>query len=166
MNNSIFSSNQNVNRYESFLGNDNIDSLLGNDDFMGDDDFMGGDEMAGSRSGPQEQFYPFTRTSFATGVSADITGRPQRKFRTERLVVASIIAADFTFSRLLIGQDNMFVANGDASCQLFSEAAVGMRLRGYTAVPGLDITITVTNRAAGTLVFSGGIVGSAVARAS
>jgi len=164
MNNSIFSSNQNSNRYESFLGSD-IDSLLGNDDFVGNDE-MTGDELSGSRSGPQEQFYPFTRTSFATGVSADITGRPQRKFRTERLVVASIIAADFTFSRLLIGQDNMFVANGDASCQLFSEAAVGMRLRGYTAVPGLDITITVTNRAAGTLVFSGGIVGSAVARAS
>jgi len=162
MNNSIFSSNQN--RYESFLGAD-IDSLLGNDDFMGSDE-MGSDEMSGSRGGPQEQFYPFTRTSFATGVSADITGRPQRKFRTERLVVASGIASDFTFSRLLIGQDNMFVANGDASCQLFSEAAVGMRLRGYTAVPGLDITITVTNRAAGTLVFSGGIVGSAVARAS
>lgn len=159
-----FNQGFNTVQYGSVLGSD-IDSLLG-DDFIGADE-MGSDEMSGGgRSGPQEQFYPFTRTSFAAGVSADITGRPQRKFRTERLVVASAIASDFTFSRLLIGQDNMFVANADASCQLFSEAAVGMRLRGYTAVPGLDITITVTNRALGTLVFSGGIVGSAVARAS
>jgi len=152
MRNSIFSSN------ESFLGSD-IDSLLG-DDFIGSDE-MGDDSMNGPRAPVQEQFYPFTRTSFATLVAGDITGRPQRKFRTERLVVDSNIAGDFTFSRLLIGQNNMFVANGDASCQLFTEAAVGMRLRGYTAVPGLDITITVTNRSLGTLIFSGGIVGSA-----
>jgi hypothetical protein len=164
-NNSIFSR-----RNESFLGADDISALLGDNPFLGDDEGMGDDDgMNGPRrnrtvtsGGPvQEQIYPFARTSLAALAGSDITGRPQRPFRTERLAIDSTIASDFTFSRLLIGQDNMFVANADLSCQLFCEAAVSMRLRGYIAQPGIDITISVVNRnTVATLLFSGCIVGS------
>jgi hypothetical protein len=138
-------------------------AIVGYDDGdeYGDDPEMGGPQLVQvAPNAFMEQIMPFEEASVGAGLAVDIIARPQRKIRTERLVVGSDIASDFTFSRLTIGQDNMFVSNGNISCGVFSEVAVGMKMRGYTASLGTVVTMTVTNRSAAAITFRAAIRGT------
>lgn len=113
-------------------------------------------------TGSYEQPLPIPPTSFLTGQALDIELRPQRLFRTERLVVDSTIAPFFRILDLKVGQNTQFVASGALPATIFTEVAVGMRLKGDTANLGNTIVISVQNIDANTRVFGGAIVGTVI----
>lgn len=115
-----------------------------------------------SRNNVFEQPLPIPPTSFTTGQALDIELRPQRLFRTERLVIDSAIATFFRILDLKIGQTTQFVASGALPATIFSEVAVGVRLRGDTANLGNTIVLSAQNIDANTRVLSGAIVGTVI----
>lgn len=165
---------------DEILGVDLGDDL---DEILGDDTLIGASARGGSklarlqaarRAGgvmlnrrppnqQQEQVMPFPATAVLASATATILAFPQRKFRTERLAVASAIAAFFTIGDLRIGRESMMVSVGAVPAQIFSEVGVGVRLRGYTANLGNTIGLDVTNLdAANPHTFLAAIVGTAV----
>lgn len=170
--------------YSEIFGDDDME---GDDDEMAGDAF-GADEIFGGRkrrrrskaqqiaqareaggvyvgernpSSMREQALPFSR-SFTSTESATVQIQPQRMFRPERLVFASLTAAFFTISDVSIAQEPQFVAPGTTLAQLFSEVAVGMRLRGKTANLGAIISINAANIDSTTRVMYGAIIGTVV----
>lgn len=115
-----------------------------------------------SRDTVYEQPLPIPPTSFTTGQALDIELRPQRLFRTERLVVDSVIAPFFRILDLKIGQQTQFVASGALPASIFSEVAVGVRLKGDTANLGNTIIVSAQNIDATTRVFGGAILGTVI----
>lgn len=109
----------------------------------------------------REQPLPFSR-SYTTGEQFTISLQPQRMFRPERLVFASVTATFFTISDVSIAQEPQFVAPGSTLAQLFSEVSVGMRLRGKTANLGALVSINATNIDTTTRVLYGTIIGTVV----
>lgn len=165
---------------DQILGVDLGDDL---DEILGDDVILGARRRGGSTlarlqaakaaggvllrrkmaTEQQEQFCPFPATAVAASTTATILAFPQRKFRTERLAIASSIAAFFTIGDLRIGRESMAVSVGATPAQIFSEVGVGVRLRGYTANLGNTIGIDVTNLdAVNAHTFLAAIVGTAV----
>lgn len=98
----------------------------------------------------------------AAGATGNVTDRPQKLFRPERLAVPASIAAMFILNSLNIGTVNQFVSNTAVPCETFQEGGVGVGLRGDTAHPGLDITASVTNISGGALRFRATLFGSSV----
>lgn len=109
-----------------------------------------------------EQPLPIPRTSVGAGLSADIELRPQRLFRSERLVVPSTIAPFFDITDVKIGQQTQFVASGALPATIFSEVGVGVRLKGDTANLGNTIVVSVTNNDVATQIFGGAIIGTVI----
>lgn len=166
---------------------------IGDDEIMGGDaigydytEIFGGDEVGGGappalvekvaqarRAGGvfvgkrepstlREQSLPFYR-SYTASETATVSLQPQRMFRPERLTFASLTALYFLLNSINIAQEPQFVADGATLCQLYTEVAVGMRLKGKTANLGALITINLTNLdAVNPRVVYGQIVGPAV----
>lgn len=109
-----------------------------------------------------EQPLPIPPTSFTTGQQQDIELRPQRLFRSERLVVSSVIAPFFNVLDVKIGQETQFVASGALPAQIFSEVGVGVRLKGDTANLGNTIVVSLQNIDTETRTFSGAIIGTVI----
>jgi hypothetical protein len=161
---------------DDIVGADMLDQILGGDSIV-----LGGGGSARAKAmaravaarqakllhqreprGVQTQALPFARTLVTAGTTATILARPQRTFRTERFVVDSTIAAFFTIEELTIGRESMFVESGSIPAQVFAEVGVGVRLAGYTANLGNEITIKVSNIDAADHTFGAAIIGSAV----
>lgn len=96
------------------------------------------------------------------GTTADITGRPQVPFRGRRLVVPSNIAGFFTIVDVKVGKNSQFVAAGAQHALVFSELGFGVDLHTDTAVPGIDLTLTVNNIGGADLPFRAVLIGRAV----
>lgn len=92
----------------------------------------------------REQTLPFFQ-AFDAGEVGSVNLTPQRLFRPERLSFASFTAQNFLITGVSIAQEPQFVAEGGTLAQLFSEVAVGMRLKGRTANLGAQIVINATN---------------------
>lgn len=156
------------------------DEIFGGEDEFGYDEIFGGPKpkslarrVAGARaaggvytaktepSTMREQPLPFSR-SYTTGEQFTVSLQPQRMFRPERLVFASVTAAFFTISDVSIAQEPQFVAPGSTLAQLFSEVSVGMRLRGKTANLGALVSINATNIDTTTRTLYGTIIGTVV----
>lgn len=90
------------------------------------------------------QSLPF-KQSYGAGTTANVQLTPQRLFRPERLTFASLTAIYFQINSVSIAQEPQFVAEGQALAQLYTEVAVGMRLKGKTANLGAQIVIAATN---------------------
>jgi hypothetical protein len=109
----------------------------------------------------REQVLPFYR-SYVLSETASITSYPQRLFRPERLTFASLTAQYFLINSVSIAQEPQFVADGGALAQMYTEVAVGMRLKGKTANLGAQIVVNATNLdAANTRILYGQFVGPA-----
>lgn len=115
-----------------------------------------------SRRNVYEQPLPIPPTDFTSGQQQDIELRPQRLFRTERLVISSVIAPFFRVLDVKIGQETQFVASGALPATIFSEVAVGVRLKGDTANLGNTIVVSLQNIDAQTRTFSGAIIGTVI----
>lgn len=109
-----------------------------------------------------EQPLPIPPTSFTSGQQQDIELRPQRLFRSERLVVSSVIAPFFNILDVKIGQETQFVASGALPAQIFSEVGVGVRLKGDTANLGNTIVVSIQNIDTETRTFAGAIIGTVI----
>lgn len=109
--------------------------------------------------------YPLPITSpsaIPAGLSATITINPQVPFRVERLVISSDVAGSFTLDNFQVGKNPQFAAAGSLPCRVLQENAVGVRFRGDTAVPGITVTLQVTNVSSGAAFLRGMIVGTAI----
>lgn len=95
-------------------------------------------------------------TNVGAGASAVISVQPQLPFKLERLVTA---VTGFSINNIAVGTVSQFVAAGAVPSEVFAADAVGVSLRGDTAVPGVLIQTTVTNNTAGALDFSGAFIG-------
>lgn len=90
------------------------------------------------------QSLPF-KQAYTALLVASVQLTPQRLFRPERLTFASLTAIYFEINSVSIAQEPQFVAEGVALAQLYTEVAVGMRLKGKTANLGAQIVINATN---------------------
>jgi len=95
-------------------------------------------------------------TSLGAGATAIISANPQLPFRVNRLVSPS---TGILIDNIAVGTVSQFVAAGSVPVEVFAPNAVGVGLKGDTAVPGVSVQITVSNPTGGALVFSGAIIG-------
>lgn len=97
------------------------------------------------RNSNYEQPLPIPPTPFLAGQALDIELRPQRLCRIERLVFDSLVAPFFRILDLKVGQQTQFIASGAVPASIFSEVAVGMRLKGDTANLGNTVVLSLQN---------------------
>lgn len=100
--------------------------------------------------------------NIAAAATANVTDRPQKLFRPERIAVPASIAPLFVLNDFRIGTTSQFVSNTAVPCETFQEGGVGVGLKGDTASPGIDITANVTNVSGGGARFRCTIYGSSV----
>lgn len=96
-------------------------------------------------------------TSIGAGATAIISANPQLPFRVSRLVTPS---SGLLIDNVAVGTVSQFVSAGAVPVEVFAPNAVGVALRGDTAVPGVQVQITISNPTGGPLVFSGAIIGT------
>jgi hypothetical protein len=101
-------------------------------------------------------------TSLPPLSSANISVQPQVIFRPERIVIPSVIAADFLITDIKVGKNSQLVSPGAIPAFVFAENAFGVRLKMDTAQIAQFITVSVTNQNAGSRNFQGAIIGPAV----
>jgi hypothetical protein len=145
--------------------------MIGEDEILGGETLVGYDyaELLGADASPEEvhqvamarqagghviarkapstmrvQSLPF-KQDYTASQTANVQLTPQRLFRPERLTFASLTAIYFQINSVSIAQEPQFVAEGQALAQLYTEVAVGMRLKGKTANLGAQIVIAATN---------------------
>ncbi len=100
-------------------------------------------------------------TVIGAGATAIITANPQLPFQVAKLAVAiSALSSGLLIDALAVGTVSQFVAAGSVPIEVFAPDAVGVQLKGDTAVPGVSVQITVSNPTGGGLTFSGAIIGS------
>ena len=133
-------------------------------------------QMPGGTDRGREQILPLDSGAsplIGAGASQNITSQPQRAFRTERLVIDSVtpaiggtggnISSSFVVNNLLVGADIQFLAlTGSIPASMFAPNAVGTRLKGTVAVPGIIVTIAVTNIDGAAHRFLGAVLGPAL----
>lgn len=133
-------------------------------------------QMPGGTDRGREQILPLdsgASPQIAANASQNITSQPQRAFRTERLVIDSVtpaaggtggnISSSFVVNNLLVGADIQFLAlTGSIPASMFAPNAVGTRLKGTVAVPGIIVTISVTNIDSAAHRFLGAVLGPAL----
>ena len=100
-------------------------------------------------------------TLIPAGLSVNIPLAPQVTFRLERFIAADTTSPSFDILDIRVGKDSQFVAAGAVPAEVFSSKAVGVGLKGDTAVPGIQIIITVLNKTLAAARFQGAIIGFA-----
>lgn len=95
-------------------------------------------------------------TNLGAGATAIIGANPQLPFRVRRLVTASV---NLLIENIQVGTQSQFVAAGAVPTEVFAPNSFDVDLKGDTAVPGVQVQLTVSNPTAGALVFSGAIIG-------
>lgn len=95
-------------------------------------------------------------TSVGAGATAIIAVNPQLPFKLLRLSTA---ITGFTIDNIQIGTTSQFVAAGAIPSEVFAPNAMGVDLKGDTAIPGVQIQITVTNTGAAAANFTGALFG-------
>lgn len=97
-------------------------------------------------------------TSVAATSSAVITVTPQVPFKLERFISQSV---SLSIADIKVGTNSQFVGAGAIPIEIFARDAIGVGLKGDTAVPGVDIALYVSNATAGALNAAGAYLGLA-----
>jgi hypothetical protein len=97
-------------------------------------------------------------TSVAATSSAVITVTPQVPFKLERFISQSVT---LSIGDIKVGTNSQFVGAGAIPIEIFARDAIGVGLKGDTAVPGVDIALYVSNATAGALTCAGAYLGLA-----
>lgn len=95
-------------------------------------------------------------TALAANATAVITVNPQLPFKLMRLSTPS---TNVTIDNIQIGTVSQFVAAGGIPAEVFAPNAIGVDLKGDTAVPGVQIQITVTDTSGAANTFRGAFFG-------
>lgn len=99
-----------------------------------------------ARGDALDQIVPFSAATLtAAAPTAVLTAFPQRAFMLRRLVIslgrigATALTSLVTVTQLTVGADPQFVATGSIPADMFSNNAVGVRLKPNAARPGITI---------------------------
>lgn len=95
-------------------------------------------------------------TALAANATAVITVNPQLPFKLMRLSTPS---TNVTVDNIQIGTVSQFVAAGGIPAEVFAPNAIGVDLKGDTAIPGVQIQITVTDTSGAANTFRGAFFG-------
>lgn len=144
---------------------DAVDELLAGygEEIIGDGD----DEIGAPRRAKVRQTKPsrlqrlalgIGATSLAATSSAVVTVTPQVPFKLERFISQS---TGLSINDIKVGTNSQFVGSGSIPVEIFARDAIGVGLKGDTAVPGVDIALYVANATAGVLVLTGAYLGLA-----
>lgn len=95
-------------------------------------------------------------TALAANATAVITVNPQLPFKLMRLSTPS---TNVTVDNIQIGTVSQFVAAGGIPSEVFAPNAIAVDLKGDTAVPGVQIQITVTDTSGAANTFTGAFFG-------
>lgn len=103
-----------------------------------------------ARGDALDQIMPFTSAVLTLAApTSTLTGQPQRAFMMRRLVIslgrtgASALASLVTVTALTVGADPQFVSTGSIPADMFSNNAVGVRIKPNAARPGITIFLGV-----------------------
>lgn len=150
------------------LVGDAVDELLkGADDGMDGMEGYGADILGAVRRAKIRQTQPSKLQRLALGLgvtavaatsSAVVTVTPQVPFKLERLISQS---TGLLINDVKVGTNSQFVGAGSIPIEIFGRDAIGVGLKGDTAVPGVDIALYVSNPTAGSLNLSGAYLGLA-----
>lgn len=101
-----------------------------------------------------------TATSVGIGATVDIAAVVSQPFKAERMYVnAATVTALFTVGNIRIATFSLNVTNNALPVEMFQHDSVGVDLVGYTAQPGVGLTVTVTNPSAGAVLCNLGFIG-------
>lgn len=151
-------------------------------DIFSGEDYYGADPRRGRRPMPpnvrqgmrvmdqqltvvKQQIMPLPVVTFTAGQTQNVEATPQRPIRVERLVVPSWLARYFDIYQINVGQEQQYVNTGAVNATVFSEVAVGVRLRGDTANVGNKVTLNCQNIDTGNRDFRGTVFGTTLTRA-
>lgn len=137
---------------------------------------MMGNPQAGVRVARDEgdvmrrQIAPLPVTVIPAGTTIQVNFRPQRPIRIERLVLDGTVAAGGSIAGvfltdILIGAEPQLVNSGGIPVTVFQPTAFGTSLRGNTAQPGIEVTLTFRNAnvAAGQdATIGGAVIGTSI----
>lgn len=110
----------------------------------------------------RRQMAPIPLTTIAAGSTATISFRPQRPIRAERLVLDGATIAGVFVTDFLIGADPQFVNSGAVPVSVFAPSGFNMELRGNTAQPGIDVTLTFNNTTGAAVTIGGMLLGTSL----
>lgn len=151
---------------DSNLIGDAVDELLrgaADDGIEG----YGGDILGAVKRGKFQKTAPNRLQRLALGIgvtavaatsSAVVTVTPQVPFKLERFISQS---TGLTINDVKVGTNSQFVGAGSIPVEIFARDAIGVGLKGDTAVPGVDIALYVSNATAGSLNLAGAYLGLA-----
>jgi hypothetical protein len=147
------------------LVGDAVDDLLkGADDELG---AYGMDILGAVQRGKVKNRAPSRLQRLALGIgvtavaptsSSIVTVTPQVPFKLERFI-SDVIGLQV--NDIKVGTISQFVGAGSIPIEVFSHDAVGVGLKGDTAVPGVDIALSVSNSGASAVNLSGAYLGIA-----
>lgn len=150
---------------DSNLIGDAVDDLLKG----ADDELSGyGEEILGAvRKGKMVTQKPTRLQRLALGIgttsvgatsSAVVTVTPQVPFKLERFVSE---VTGLQINDIKVGTTSQLVGAGSIPIDIFKHDAVGVGLKGDTAVPGVDIALYVSNGGGTPIILTGAYLGIA-----
>lgn len=101
-------------------------------------------------------------STIAAAATANVGGNPQVTFRPDRLVIPATIAASFLLNSFTVGRLPQFVNNTAVPAEAFTQAGVGVRLKGDTAQISQTINLNVTNISGAAARFTAALIGPIV----
>lgn len=149
----------------SDLVGDAVDDLLkGADDELGS---YGADILGAVRRAKLKNTSPSRIQQLALGIGVTsvlatsttiVTVTPQVPFRLERFATP---AKALQVNDIKVGTNSQLVGAGSIPIELFAHDAVGVHLKGDTAIPGVDIALSVSNAGATPVTLNGAYFGAA-----
>ena len=110
----------------------------------------------------RRQMAPMPLTTIGAGATATVSFRPQRPIRAERLVLDGAAVGGVFVTDFLIGADPQFVNSGAVPVSVFTPSGFNMELRGNTAQPGIDVTLTFNNTTGSPVTIGGMLLGTSL----
>lgn len=125
--------------------------------------FIGADAPQGLRKGRgsfRRLIAAGTATTVGAGATADIAAVVSQPFKASRMYVnAAIATALYTVNNIRIATFSLNVTNNALPIDMFLRDSVGVDLVGYTAQPGVGLTVSVTNPSGGGVLTNLGFIG-------
>jgi len=111
----------------------------------------------------RRQLSPLPATTVPASGTALQTWRPQRFIRVQRLILQSNTSpSGVSVSEFNVGAIPQFINAGNVPIGVFAAQAFDTELRGDTAQPGMDVSLTFANSLAAAEVVTGALIGEAL----
>ncbi len=173
---------------DELMGDDDDDELLGDDldELMGDDELLGddfyGNELMGARrrrrrkrrgkrklrrrgySRERGLVLGFGTQTIAANTTVDFTANPQVPFRAKRIIIQGTSITQLDVEDIKIGKNSMLTSAQAFPASGFAGGTFDQAIKFDTAVPGIEITVTLTDQSGLANVTTVGMFGVAAER--